>query len=159
MKRKLKKKKASNRTVPKNASMTPSLHTHTYIYTHKEKVAKRLTLKSEKVPQWVFEQEWDRSPICALTPPDLQRLHQWCQRFVRWQRSPCDLGGVWHRPSRQEIHTCRSLLLQGSGAQPGEREGRGNRVRDAGQGFPVTIVWKNMSHNVTSRQNVPQTCC
>ena len=51
-------------------------YTHAYICTHKEGAAKRLTLKTNKATRWVFEQEWDRSPICALTLPDLQGLHQ-----------------------------------------------------------------------------------
>lgn len=45
-------------------------------------------------------------------------------------------------------------LLSGSGAQSGEREGRRNRVRGDGQGFPVAIVWKGMGPSVTSGQNI-----
>lgn len=138
--------------------MTPSVLTHTHTYTHKERVAKRLTMKTNKVTLWVFEQEWDSSPICALTLPDLQGLHQWCKKFVRWLRPACDLGGCNmdspNRISAQACPHCSGTVV------PNLRRGKEEEIEwDDGQGFPVAIVWKNMGHSVISGQNVPSMSC
>lgn len=106
----------------------------------------------------MYEQEWDRSSICALTQSDwpsgaalvmsmvcgVTEVFLW----LRWGVTQTLPAGYPHPPAP---------LLWGSDAQSRERERRGNR--NAGQGFPVTIVWRNVGHSVTSWQNVSQTSC
>lgn len=155
------KNKARNWVIPKNTSMTPSLHTHTHTYTH---------TRREQPKDWHWK--LTKSPAGCLNRNGIG-VPSVLWPYLTFRGSTSGAKGLWSdwglpvtsvgcntdSPDRISARACPRY----SGAvmpNPGRGKEEEIRARDNGQGFPLAIVCKNMGHSVTSGQNVPwMSCC